>query len=128
MSFAYAEVLEYVTQDIIGGDIAGDGREVMDALTDVLTKEITRYAVLQALTYTTDALLRLDQRFIVTHIGHNHILLTDLRNSGSLYQKVVQSVHSISVFGRYPNLGVCWSRQGGRIITLVVYCDKMLAL
>ena len=41
MSFAYAEVLEYVTQDIIGGYVTGDGREVMDALADVLTQEIT---------------------------------------------------------------------------------------
>lgn len=40
MSFAYTEVLKDISQDIIGSDIAGYCREVMDALTDVLTQEI----------------------------------------------------------------------------------------
>ena len=40
-----AEVLEYVAKDLVSGDIAGNGREVVDALADVLTQEIARYAV-----------------------------------------------------------------------------------
>ena len=37
---ADAEVAEDVTKNIISGDIAGNGGEVVDALADVLTQEI----------------------------------------------------------------------------------------
>ena len=39
-SLADAEVLEDIAQDVIGGDIAGDGGEVMDTLANVLAKKI----------------------------------------------------------------------------------------
>ena len=55
-----AEVLEDVAQDLVGGDVAGDGGEVVDALTDVLTQEIARYAVFEALADAADALLGFD--------------------------------------------------------------------
>ena len=61
VSFSDAEVLEDIAQDVIGGDIAGDGGEVVDALADVLTQEIARYAVLEALADAPDALLSLDK-------------------------------------------------------------------
>ena len=56
-----AEVLEDVAKDLVGGDVAGDGGEVVDALADVLTQEIARYAVLEALADAPDALLGLDK-------------------------------------------------------------------
>ena len=51
---------EDVAKNIIGGDVAGDGGEVVDALADVLTQEIARYAVTEALADAAYALLCLD--------------------------------------------------------------------
>ncbi len=59
--FPDAEVPEDVAKDLVGGDVAGDGGEVVDALADVLTQEIARYAVLEALADAPDALLSLDK-------------------------------------------------------------------
>lgn len=59
--FADAEVAEDVAKDLVSGDIAGDGGEVVDALADVLAQEIARYAVLEALADAPDALLSLDK-------------------------------------------------------------------
>ena len=95
-------MLEDVAKDLVSGDIAGNGREVVDALADVLTQEIARYAVLEALADAADALLRLDQ-------------------------KVIQLLQSVTVFGRYPHVRISGSGQGIGIIAFVVNLYQMLS-
>ena len=44
VSLSHAEVLEDVVEDIVGGNLADDGTEVVETLAEVLADEVAREA------------------------------------------------------------------------------------
>lgn len=71
--FPDAKVFEYVAEDFVGGDFAGDFAEVVEAFADVLGDEFTTETGVKAGDNTLNSRESMGKGFVVTDVTDNDI-------------------------------------------------------
>ena len=67
--FADAEVGEDFTEDVVGGDFAGDFAEPVEALANVLVQQVAAQTAVQAVDGTGYGIAGVSQRLVVAGVG-----------------------------------------------------------
>ena len=75
MLFADAEMREDVFQNIVGGDFASDGAEVVNGQADILTQQVGGDVVLQGCDGRSEGIASLMQGVIVAAVGDDDVTL-----------------------------------------------------
>ena len=75
---ADAEVGEDLAQHLVGGDLAGDGAQVVEALADVLTDQVAGQAVAQAHQGAPNGVMGSGQGLVVAGVGDDDGVVVDL--------------------------------------------------
>ena len=88
--FPDAEVGEDVGEDVVGGDVADDVGEVVDALTDVFGHEVGGETVGEARTDATQGFEGMEERFLVTGVGDDDVVLRQRGDGGYLQQTAAE--------------------------------------
>ena len=71
--FSHAEVPEDVVEDIIRGNLADDGTEIVEALAEILTDEVARETGVQTVDDAEQGRARLGEGFVVAGIAHDGV-------------------------------------------------------
>ena len=70
---SHAEVLEDIVEDIVGGNLADDGTEIVETLAEVLADEVAREAGVQTVDDSEQGRARLGEGFVVAGIAHDGV-------------------------------------------------------
>ena len=74
--FSNTKIPKYVTQNLVGGDVAGDGAEVVEGFAEVLGKKVGGEGGVQAFAYALEACLGLGEGLDVAGVGdHGAVFL-----------------------------------------------------
>ena len=98
-------MLEDVLKHGVGGYLAYDVGEVVDALAEVLGNEVAGEACLEAVLYTMNGFEGADKGFVMADIGHNDIVLRNFGEGGGIDQECFQLFKASAALGRDEELG-----------------------
>ena len=89
---AHAEVGEDFGEDVVGGDGAGDFAEPVEAFADVLVKEITAEAAIQARDGAGNGIAGMRQGLVVAGISNDDCIIVHFGQRGVLDDEVAQEL------------------------------------
>ena len=69
--FSDAELRKYFAQDVVGGDFAGNGFEMVEHFTDVLGEQVRRESCVQTLAGPGECFGRMEQCFVMAGVGYD---------------------------------------------------------
>ena len=103
--FSDAKVLEDVLKYGVGGYLAYDVGEVVDALAEVLGDEVTGEACLKAVLHAVDGVEGTDEGFVVAQVGDDDITLRYFGEGGGIEQECFQLFKASAALGGDEELG-----------------------
>ena len=71
--FSDAEAGEDGAEDFVGGDLAGDGAEVVEGIAEVNDYEVGRKIVGESLGHLQQGLVDMSKGIVVPHVGEHHV-------------------------------------------------------
>ena len=89
----------------VGGYLAYDVGEVVDALAEVLGNEVAGEACLEAVLYTMNGFEGTDEGFVVAQVGDDDIALRYFGEGGGIDQECFQLFKASAALGRDEELG-----------------------
>ena len=98
-------MLEDVLKHGVGGYLAYDVREVVDALAEVLGDEVTGEARLEAVLHAVDGVEGTDEGFVVAQVGDDDIALRYFGEGSSIDQERFQLFKACAALGGDEELG-----------------------
>ena len=125
-SFADAELREYILEDVVGGDFAGDLTEVVDGGADILAQKFRRESMLQSVQSRIQCRERLAQGVVVALVGDDGLAAVCCRRVHAARERRDKSPYPLARLGREPYgvsilgpVGCC----GGAIVRVGMQVD-----
>ena len=124
--FSDAELREYILEDVVGGDFAGDLAEVVDRGADILAQQFRRESMLQSVQSRIQRRERLAQGVVVALVGDDGLAAVCRRRVHAARERRDKSPYPLARLGREPYgvsilgpVGCC----GGAIVRVGMQVD-----
>ena len=98
-------MLEDVLKHGVGGYLAYDVGEVVDALAEVLRDEVTGELHLQAVLHAVDGVEGVGEGFVVAGVGDDDVALRDVGQGGGFYKVTLELIEAEVLLGGDEELG-----------------------
>ena len=102
ISLSYAELREYILEDVVGGDFAGDLTKVVDCGADILAQQFRRESMLQSVQSRIQRRERFAQGVVVALVGDDGLAAVCRRRVHAARERRDKCPYPLARLGREP--------------------------